>query len=142
MLSKNMGNSNSFTDQIDFSFNLQYYSYRILAIENSSDSIFTYSNIATIEVYNRVFVPNTFSPNNDGVNDVFRVHTRFIEQIKIKIYDRWNNLVFETTDINEGWDGNYINGNKAPEGVYAYIVEIIDQTSKTETRKGTLTLIR
>jgi gliding motility-associated-like protein len=70
-----------------------------------------------------VIVPNAFSPNDDGLNDVLYVRGSTLKFIyNFKVYSRSGELVFETTDINEGWDGTH-NGQELNTGVYVYYVE-------------------
>jgi gliding motility-associated-like protein len=64
-------------------------------------------------------MPNAFSPNNDGHNEVFKPAHIGVELYLLQIFDRWGNVIWETTDPNRGWDGTYL-GNAAPEGVYLY----------------------
>ena len=67
-------------------------------------------------------LPNTFTPNGDGQNDLYtpRMPYRFIESVEFRIYHSWGNLVFETTDPDINWDGSVLNGAEASEGVYLY----------------------
>jgi gliding motility-associated-like protein len=70
-----------------------------------------------------VIVPNAFSPNDDGLNDVLYVRGSSLAFIyNFKIYSRSGELVFETTDLNQGWDGTH-NGQQLNTGVYVYYVE-------------------
>ncbi|RYZ44822.1 MAG: gliding motility-associated C-terminal domain-containing protein, partial [Chitinophagaceae bacterium] len=90
----------------------------------------------------RVFVPSAFTPNGDGRNDVVRPIAVGLSNIEyFRIYNRWGQLVFETTINGKGWDGK-IQG--APQGTetYAWIVKGQDFTGKTVFEKGTVTLIR
>ena len=72
-----------------------------------------------------MYVPNAFTPNNDGRNDVFFVEARGqIDLFSLKIFDRWGGLVFETTDINEPWVGNKMGGDYyLNTEVFNYILE-------------------
>lgn len=94
-----------------------------------------------------VFIPNTFSPNNDGMNDVFYVRGKGINSVKsMKIFNRWGELVFEknefnANDINAGWNGTYKNTNLTPD-VYVYIVDVVCSNNTVFTLKGNVTLIR
>jgi len=66
-------------------------------------------------------LPNTFTPNQDGSNDLFIPYPyRFIEAVDLKIYNRWGQLVFETTDPDIAWDGSNMSGESLAEGVYYY----------------------
>ncbi len=66
-------------------------------------------------------VPNVFTPNGDGMNDEFRVDYKSIADYHIWVYNRWNKLVYESTNPQEGWDGN-INGRPAASGAYFYVI--------------------
>lgn len=89
------------------------------------------------------FMPNAFSPNNDGMNDLFCPIGNFegIAEYKIDIYDRWGELIYSTIDINNGWDGTYKNQN-VQIGVYTYHLYYITVWNKEFSRIGTVTLIR
>ncbi|PLW93853.1 MAG: hypothetical protein C0592_04810 [Marinilabiliales bacterium] len=86
-------------------------------------------------------VPNAFSPNGDGENDVLYVRGEGVEQLNFIIYDRWGEKVFETQSLDMGWDGTF-RGKEVDPGVFVYYLNaiFIDGTSKTE--KGDITLIR
>ena len=88
-----------------------------------------------------VVVPNVFSPNGDGQNDLFNIDGVGIKTVAIKIYNRWGQSVFETTQFNEGWNGRTNSGDEVPDGTYFYIVDV-ETTTDTETHTGSLTLIR
>ena len=88
-----------------------------------------------------VGVPSAFSPNGDGENDVLYVRGAAIATLDLKIYNRWGQLVFETTTKEKGWDGTF-NGQPQPIEAYAYVLNctFIDGTSKL--LKGNITLLR
>lgn len=66
------------------------------------------------------YVPNAFTPNNDGKNDVFEVvHSCDIQMFNIRVFDRWGNLVYQSDDVDATWDGTF-KGNTLPSGVYTY----------------------
>lgn len=87
------------------------------------------------------FVPNAFSPNGDGNNDVFKVYGIGLTKTSLKIFNRWGEKVLDTQNQWEGWDGNY-KGQAAPAGVYTYYVEGIYLNGEVRSQKGTVTLIR
>jgi gliding motility-associated-like protein len=74
----------------------------------------------------QVFIPNSFTPNGDGVNDRFGVKGQGVrtENFTMDLSDRWGNLLFSTRDINDSWDG-MIRGIKAHDGVYLYRVRVV-----------------
>ncbi|HEY4799667.1 MAG TPA: gliding motility-associated C-terminal domain-containing protein, partial [Bacteroidia bacterium] len=88
------------------------------------------------------FLPNAFSPNGDGHNDIFRPRNNCIKDMDMKIYNRWGNLVYETTDITQGWDGSTPKGKSGNEGVYAYELsaKLFDGTDVI--KRGTVTLLK
>jgi len=88
-----------------------------------------------------IFIPNIFSPNSDGENDVFKVYGKCIEKISMKIYDRWGELLFETSDKTEGWDGTY-RDKLMNTGVYVYIISINLNDGSVETFNGNVALTR
>ncbi|MDX2000801.1 MAG: PKD domain-containing protein [Chitinophagales bacterium] len=89
-----------------------------------------------------VFVPNFFSPNGDEKNEVLYVRGLGLNGLKsFRIFDRWGNMVFQTTDINEGWNGTY-NGSMLDPGVFVYFVETICTNGQTYMKQGNVTLMR
>ncbi|MBA2762989.1 MAG: gliding motility-associated C-terminal domain-containing protein, partial [Segetibacter sp.] len=94
-----------------------------------------------------VYVPNTFSPNNDGMNDVFYIRGKGIAAIKsLRIFNRWGTAVFSKLNfsINEpgaGWDGRY-NGQSLTPDVFVYEAEIICDNNEVFPVKGNVTLIK
>ena len=78
-------------------------------------------------------LPNAFTPNGDGQNDVYTpiIPYRLVEKIDMKIYNRWGNLVFETKDPNINWNGTDYKTNKSLyTGVYYYVCDVFYQTSE------------
>lgn len=89
-----------------------------------------------------LFVPNSFSPNRDGKNDMLYVRGRGITGLKVfRVFDRWGNLVFETNDLNEGWNGIY-KGKLMHPAVFVYYYEAVCSNGFVVSRKGNVTLIR
>ncbi|MBN2729753.1 MAG: gliding motility-associated C-terminal domain-containing protein [Bacteroidales bacterium] len=86
-------------------------------------------------------VPNAFSPNGDGENDILFVRGSGVTQLNFIVYDRWGEKVFETSELSIGWDGTF-RGKDMDAGVFVYYLNVIfdDGTSKTE--KGNITLIK
>lgn len=88
-----------------------------------------------------VFVPNTFTPNNDGQNDIFIVRGLKIQEMYFAVYNRWGERVFETTDKTQGWDGVY-KGKPADIGVFGWYLTVKCFNGEETFRKGNVTLIR
>lgn len=95
----------------------------------------------TIVHDNGVFVPNTFSPNGDGWNDYLFVRGNNFESIRLVIYDRWGEKIFESQNSTTGWDGTY-KGNEVDPGVFAFVVTVNYSNKETLTQSGMITLIR
>jgi gliding motility-associated-like protein len=106
-------------------------------------------NITIIVVCNdkNVFIPNTFSPNNDGVNERFYPRGTGLFRIQsMRIFNRWGEMVFQKSnlfpnDASAGWDGRF-NGRLQTSDVYTYIIEIVCENSEILTYKGNITLIQ
>ncbi|WP_419699980.1 gliding motility-associated C-terminal domain-containing protein [Mucilaginibacter sp. NFX135] len=90
---------------------------------------------------NGLFIPNAFTPNGDGNNDILYVYGTTIQALTLSIYDQWGELQFKSTNKASGWDGTY-KGTKQPVGVYVYYVEATMNDGQVIKRKGTVTLLR
>ena len=87
------------------------------------------------------WIPSAFTPNNDGVNDIFKIYGIAIAEVDFRIFDRIGELVFSTTDPSQGWDGNF-SGKKSSTGVYVYYAKIKMRSSDEYILQGDVTLIR
>ena len=90
-----------------------------------------------------IFIPNAFTPNNDGVNDQFKMFGELsnIYFLDISVFDRWGEKVFESNDPNFEWDGTY-RGEPAPIGVYIYVATAVFNNGSHRDFKGSVTLLR
>ena len=93
------------------------------------------------ELVASVFVPNVFSPNGDGFNDILRVRGKGIEDLQFIIFNRWGEKVFETTDINAGWDGT-LKGEQMNLSVFVYVLTGKFKNGESIDEKGNITLMR
>lgn len=89
-----------------------------------------------------LIIPNVFTPNNDGVNDVFKITTKNIAEFNCKIYDRWGLLISELTKTNEAWDGRTTSGLQCTTGVYYYALTASSEVGKVYNENGVLQLIK
>ncbi len=88
------------------------------------------------------YLPNTFTPNGDGLNDVIRPYLIGMKSLtRFSIYNRIGNLVFNTVRDGEGWDGTYM-GRKLDTGAFVWILEYMDDSNKPVQQKGSLLLLR
>ena len=87
-----------------------------------------------------VDVPNAFSPNGDGTNDVIYVQGFAISKMTWRIFNRWGQLIFTSSNINNGWDGRF-KGELQPQDVYAYTLSIEFTDGTKLNKKGDITLL-
>jgi gliding motility-associated-like protein len=118
------------------------FSVRLTASRNNScaNSTIKY-DLAIIQDNNYIFIPNTFTPNGDGINDLFNVTITNIKDYYIRIFNRWGQQLFESKSILNSWDGTY-QGRKAPFGVYYYVIDAIGTDNAVLKRAGYITIIR
>jgi len=88
-----------------------------------------------------IYCPNAFTPNGDGRNDTWTVEGTDIQSLKFSIYDQWGELLFTSTDMENGWDGTYKN-TKEPVGIYVYYLEAVMNDGQNIKKKGTITLLK
>jgi gliding motility-associated-like protein len=96
----------------------------------------------TITVQGGIIVPNVFTPNDDGQNDVFHVTAGGMQTYTIEIFNRWGQKVFETNSPNIDWTGKSMSGVDESDGTYFYLINATDYNNKTYNLKGYLELIR
>ncbi|MGM9506344.1 gliding motility-associated C-terminal domain-containing protein [Larkinella sp. GY13] len=117
----------------------QRFRFRVKAVSKSGS--ISYSNFYTFVQASRVFVPDAFTPNDDGVNDLLEVKgSTYLASIQLTVYNRWGEVVFRS-ESREGWDGK-ISGQAAPAGTYAYRVSTTDQNGLKTEKTGQVLLIR
>jgi len=85
-----------------------------------------------------LFIPDGFSPNGDGINDVFFIKGMNARPVKLTVFNRWGNKVYERSDYDNSWDGtpntgSTLGSNKVPQGTYYYIIEFLDGDKETRT---------
>ena len=87
------------------------------------------------------FIPNAFSPNGDGTNDVFKVYGSSVRDVTLRVYNQWGELIFESKNAQNGWDGTW-KGRPQTVGVYVYVAQVTFYNNVSIKRKGTVELIR
>lgn len=112
------------------------------------------TRVINVEIPSGLTVPNIFTPNNDGVNDLYFLKVTNLSKIKATIYDRWGTKVYEVDTQNEknnagikdnvnlAWDGKNQYGVELPQGSYFYVIKATGKDGKEYDDKGTITLIR
>jgi gliding motility-associated-like protein len=88
-----------------------------------------------------ITIPNAFSPNGDGINDLFSPEAENLKSYSCTIFNRWGNQVFNSDEVSRSWDGKY-NGCESPEGVYYYIIEANGLDGKQYRQSGFVMLMR
>jgi gliding motility-associated-like protein len=143
--SRNIKDTTYIDNQTDLN-SLNEYCYRIIAHRNipATDSMATdvtsMSNMACTPSHLFVWVPNVFSPNGDGVNDVFTIKGLYIKECRMRIYDRWGTKVFESNDINNGWNGRYKNGKPLMDA-YKFMIYVKGVNNDEKYINGNVTVL-
>ncbi len=89
----------------------------------------------------QVYIPNAFTPNGDGRNDILLVYSNSIRSLRFTVFNQWGEKIFETTSQSIGWNGTH-NNKPQPSGVYIYVCDIILNTGERIQRKGGINLVR
>jgi gliding motility-associated-like protein len=121
--------------------NQQRYTYRIRTEPVDGNLETVYSNFVDIVYRSIVEFPNVFTPNGDGLNDFFTFKGNYITEGTLLIYNRWGELIFQTDDMNTGWDGHAL-GREAMMGTYIYRANLVDETGISFVKKGQVLLLR
>ena len=103
----------------------------------------SYSDEITVVVISNpvVYIPNVFTPDGDGINDLFFVQGQEIADIKLVVYDRWGQKLFQGNELSEAWDGTY-KGTKLSPDVFVYYAEVTFLTGKEEFYRGSITIVK
>ncbi len=111
-----------------------------LVIANSTNYA-SKSNENCTGTISRLYAPNAVTPNDDGLNDTYNLRGLYIAQYNLQIYSRWGELIWETNQCMQPWDC-MINGEKAPDGVYVYVVSAVGADRVKHSFKGTIHVFR
>jgi gliding motility-associated-like protein len=122
------------TSQIIYSSNAQTY---LLQVTDNNDCTMSKQITVTENCPQQLFVPNAFSPNGDGINDVFLITTSGLESFEMTIFNRWGEQVFNNQNYLQGWDGK-----NATNDVYVVQITYKLKGKPTETVKQNVTLMR
>lgn len=114
--------------------------YTVLVIDTNQCRM-TDSVKVIVDMDEPLFVPSGFSPNGDGRNDVFRVANLTFQKVQeFRVFNRWGQEVYNSTDNRKGWDGTY-KGKKQDPGVYQYIIKVAHPDGRSQVFKGDVTLV-
>ncbi len=119
--------------------------YRVTAYQKGKNQVISTSNEIEITPPVVYYIPNAFTPNGDGLNDTFGLIGEGITEYTIQIFNRWGNLIFESQDTKNQWDGTYHN-EKSEIGVYVYKISAKGPTTNGKYKKliyldGIVTLV-
>src|SRR5688572_10137187 len=89
-----------------------------------------------------IVVPNVFTPNYDGLNDVFQVKLERISNFNCTVFNRYGVKIYEWNALNGNWDGTTTSGMRVPDGVYFYVIEATGADGKSYTEKGFVQVLR
>jgi gliding motility-associated-like protein len=125
---------------------VEKYCYQVYATNQDKDT--SYSNILCVGGKGKIDIPTAFTPNKDGLNDEFKPVTQFMKSSNLgdvksyhfEVFNRWGELIFETNNISEGWDGKY-RGNFCQQGVYIYKLAVQNLDNHRSYYSGNITLI-
>ncbi|ACT95208.1 hypothetical protein Dfer_4004 [Dyadobacter fermentans DSM 18053] len=131
--------STSYTVKLNNQSDLEY-NFLIKATSQDGD----FESLSNIVNYRRnagVFVPDAFTPNGDGFNDILEAKSEQLQSFKFSVMNRWGVVVFHSDDIAKGWDGT-VDGTNAPVGYYFYKMTFVDDINQTVEKSGTFMLLR
>ena len=114
--------------------------YRVIAYKKGDNSVFSISNTTELAPNLSLYVPNSFTPNGDGLNDTFGVYGESIKNYRMQVFNRWGQVIFESNNVTEQWDGTY-NGRFVPQGAYIYKMSANGINGNTTSKNGTLNII-
>jgi gliding motility-associated-like protein len=113
-----------------------------LVVEAANGCVDTLARVIQVFPESTMYIPTSFTPNGDNLNDVFRpLGIAVAKSYSLKIYNRWGALVFESTDPTKGWDGKS-QGEYQASGNYLYVLNMVDFNGSRVTEKGVLSLLR
>ena len=140
------GAGNSFVQNPNFSFpDTGFYDVVLTVFHPVTNCPDTMLQTVEVRPLTTLFMPNAFTPDNDGTNDTFR-GKGFLEAISdynLTVWNRWGQMIFSTDNPSDGWNGQLNNmGQASPQGVYVYKVSYIDPRGETKSQDGTVMLLR
>ncbi len=136
----NVGTATTLEDNTSDPIN-QLYVYVVKADANDPGLGQAVSNEVTVIKEPHLFYPKAFTPNGDNLNDVFTVFGEYIVDFEMKIFNRWGELLFTTSAIEQGWDGRF-KGTVQTEGTYTFVANLTDLAGRTFNRSGSVVLLR
>ncbi len=148
LLQTQSGVTTSYTDNISsligkqLSGNICYYVEAVSKTDTTGNTYISRSATVCVDITSSIFIPEAFTPNDDGKNDEFKPSFAFMPtDYKFMVFNRSGFKIFESSDPFKGWTGKLPNGEKAPEGVYVFFITFTSGSGKTVDKKGNFSLI-
>lgn len=127
--------------EVDYTFDEEGTYYMRFVGSDATGSCSVYSDVFTVSIgASDLRIPNAFTPNDDGVNDVWKVAYRSLLEFKCWIFDRYGNEIYHFEDPNDGWDGKY-RGKPVKSGVYFYVIEAKGSDGKKYKKGGDINIV-
>ena len=116
--------------------------YRVVALKNQNKPIESVSNAVSVEKPYALYSPNAFSPDGDGINDLFKISGQGMNDFQIEIFNRWGQMVYKSNDLSNGWDGTF-KGKNLPTGTFVYKIKTSKYGVEQKlVKSGTIALVR
>jgi gliding motility-associated-like protein len=112
-----------------------------LVVMNNKGCIDTVSNCFEVNPLFTFYIPGAFTPNGNGLNDVFMPKGSYVKNYEMYIFDRWGNQLFHSTKMSNGWDGT-LNGTPCKEDTYVYVIQVTDIRDNLHSYTGNIILIK
>lgn len=116
--------------------------YTVILVASSNNCSDTATKVITVEEGFTLEVPNVFTPNGDGSNDLFTIKATGVKSAEGYIYNRWGQLLYSWDVLKISWDGKASNGENCPDGTYYYLIKLIDKKDKEHLAPGYVLIAR
>jgi gliding motility-associated-like protein len=137
----NFGDSNTSTSQ-NPNHTFTTGTYTVILTVTSGPCIDTASVVIVVEDGLTLEIPNVFTPNGDGSNDIFHIKSTGVKEISLQVFNRWGQKLYEFAGPKASWDGLTPNGSEVPEGTYFYFVKASGFDGQEIEKHGTVNLFR
>jgi gliding motility-associated-like protein len=114
--------------------------YRVVAFKKGDNAVASVSNTVEVVLPTYLYVPTAFTPDGDGLNDTFAAKGQGIADFSIQIFNRWGAMIYESSDMQRGWDGTF-KSEPVEAGTYVYIISAKSSNGKTFQKSGSITIV-
>jgi gliding motility-associated-like protein len=138
----NDGNTSILTHPTNEFITTGSYSVILIAFNSAGTCSAVATTVISVEDPFFLEIPNVFTPNADGANDVFSIKSKGVKEISLQVFNRWGQKMYEFTGAKAAWDGLTTSGALVPEGTYFYFIKASSFDDKTTEKQGTVNLFR